>query len=127
MVEVLGRAGLDVRRVFTPEHGRAGRAAAGEKVPDGVDPETRLPLVSLYGAKTRPAPEDLAGLEALVIDLQDAGVRFYTYVAHACSSVWRQRPRRGSRWSCSTGPTRWAGSAWRARAAIRPSRAPGAC
>jgi uncharacterized protein YbbC (DUF1343 family) len=81
VVEVLGRAGLDVRRLFTPEHGRAGRAAAGEKVPDGVDPETRLPLVSLYGTRTAPAREELAGLDALVVDLQDAGVRFYTYVS----------------------------------------------
>jgi uncharacterized protein YbbC (DUF1343 family) len=80
-VDVLAAAGVKVVKLFTPEHGRAGGAAAGEKVADGIDPETRLPLVSLYGAKTRPSPEDLSGLDALVLDLQDAGVRFYTYAS----------------------------------------------
>jgi beta-N-acetylhexosaminidase len=70
---------LDVVRLFSPEHGLQGRAAAGEKVDSGVDPGSGLPVVSLYGKNTKPTPEDLAGLDALVIDLQDAGVRFFTY------------------------------------------------
>ncbi len=70
--------GVTVVRLFSPEHGLA--AVLDEKVGDSVDPASGLPVVSLYGEKRRPAPEDLAGLDALVIDLQDAGVRFYTYL-----------------------------------------------
>jgi uncharacterized protein YbbC (DUF1343 family)/CubicO group peptidase (beta-lactamase class C family) len=80
-IEVLRDAGVDVVRLFSPEHGLHGRAAAGEHVAETVDGRTGLPVVSLYGARTRPAPEDLAGLDALVFDLQDAGVRFYTYAS----------------------------------------------
>jgi len=80
-VDVLRGLGLDVRRLFSPEHGLRGEAAAGEAVEGGIDAATGLPIVSLYGARTRPTPADLAGLDALVVDLQDAGVRFYTYVS----------------------------------------------
>lgn len=81
-VAVLRGRGLDLVRLFGPEHGRRSQAAAGEEVPDEVDPESGLPVVSLYaGGHDRPTPEDLAGLDAVVVDLQDAGVRFYTYVA----------------------------------------------
>lgn len=78
-LEVLRGRGLDVVRLFAPEHGLGGRAAAGERVEDRTDPASGLPVVSLYGARTKPTAEDLAGLDALVVDLQDAGVRFYTY------------------------------------------------
>jgi uncharacterized protein YbbC (DUF1343 family) len=80
-IDVLRALGIDVHRLFGPEHGFRTRAAAGETVAGGPDPETGLPVVSLYGAKTRPAPEDLRDLDALVVDLQDAGVRFCTYVS----------------------------------------------
>ncbi len=80
-IEALRGAGVDLRRLLTPEHGLRGSAAAGELVAGGLDPESGLPVVSLYGRKTRPDPEDLAGLDALVFDLQDAGVRFYTYAS----------------------------------------------
>ncbi len=80
-VDVLRGAGVDVVRLFGPEHGLRGRAAAGEKVAGGFDAESGLPLVSLYGEKTKPTAEDLRGLDALVVDLQDAGVRFYTYAS----------------------------------------------
>ena len=80
-VDVLRGQGLEVRRLFSPEHGLRSRAAAGEKVPSGIEPATGLTLVSLYGEKSRPAAEDLRDLDALVVDFQDAGVRFYTYVS----------------------------------------------
>ncbi len=80
-VDVLRAAGVDVARLFTPEHGLASQAAAGEKVASGVDTATGLPVVSLYGERIRPSLHDLQGLDALVVDLQDAGVRFYTYVS----------------------------------------------
>jgi uncharacterized protein YbbC (DUF1343 family) len=76
---VLRSCGIEVVRLFAPEHGLAGRQAAGERVADARDPARGLPVVSLYGEHTRPSPEDLRGLDALVFDLQDAGVRFYTY------------------------------------------------
>jgi uncharacterized protein YbbC (DUF1343 family) len=78
-IDALRDAGAKVVRLFGPEHGLRGAAAAGEKVQGGVDARSGLPVVSLYGARSQPSREDLAGLEALVFDLQDAGVRFYTY------------------------------------------------
>ena len=80
-IEVLQDLELDVERLFSPEHGLRGQAAAGEEVESGSDPVSELPIVSLYGEKRKPAREDLEGLDALVFDLQGAGVRFYTYVS----------------------------------------------
>ncbi len=75
------KAGVALVRLFSPEHGPAG--ALDEKVADSNDPSTGLPVRSLYGSgaeSRRPAPSDLEGLDAVVVDLQDAGVRFYTYL-----------------------------------------------
>jgi len=76
--EAAKAAGVRLVRLFSPEHGLA--AALDEKVSDSVDPATGLPVVSLYGEKRRPSARDLEGLDAVVVDLQDAGVRFYTYL-----------------------------------------------
>ena len=80
-VDVMRVLGVEVVRLFAPEHGAQGKAAAGEKVEDAVDPIARVPVVSLYGEKRKPTAEDLKGIDALVFDLQDGGVRFYTYVS----------------------------------------------
>lgn len=80
-IDVLRGLGLDVRRLFGPEHGLRGGAAAGEPVAGGIDAQSGLPVVSLYGEKTKPTSDDLRDLDVLVVDLQDAGVRFYTYVS----------------------------------------------
>jgi uncharacterized protein YbbC (DUF1343 family) len=80
-IDVLRARGLDLRRVFAPEHGLRGTLAAGEEVRDGRDAMSDLPVVSLYGARTHPSSEDLRDLDVLVVDLQDAGVRFYTYAS----------------------------------------------
>lgn len=80
-IDVLRAAGARVERLFGPEHGLRGQAAAGEKVSGGTDPGSGLPVVSLYGDHSKPSPAELRGLEALVVDLQDAGVRFYTYAS----------------------------------------------
>ena len=80
-IDVLRGAGVEVVRLFGPEHGLRGLAAAGEKVDGGTDAASGLPVVSLYGARTKPTAGDLRGLDALVVDLQDAGVRFYTYAS----------------------------------------------
>jgi len=80
-VDVLKKHGVAVVRIFSPEHGLQGQAAAGAKVQNVKDPRSGLPVVSLYGEKTKPSAEDLKDLDALVLDLQDAGVRFYTYIS----------------------------------------------
>ena len=72
------RAGVRLERLFTPEHGI--RSDAEGFVGDATDAETEIPIVSLYGERRRPRPEDLAGLDAVVFDLQDVGTRFYTYL-----------------------------------------------
>ncbi len=80
-IDVVRGLGLDVVRLFTPEHGLRGRAAAGKSVESGRDPESGLPVTSLYGERRKPTPKDLAEIDVLVFDLQGAGVRFYTYVS----------------------------------------------
>jgi len=78
-LEVLRQApGVTVRAIFSPEHGLGGNL--DEKVASGRDPATGLPVYSLYGDVKRPTPEMLRGLDALVYDIQDVGVRFYTYI-----------------------------------------------
>ena len=77
-IDVLAKApGVTLVALFSPEHGLAGRA--DEKVGSTKDPTTSLPVYSLYGDTRRPTDEMLQGLDALVFDIQDAGVRFYTY------------------------------------------------
>jgi len=72
-------AGVDLVRLFAPEHGLRGEL--DEPFGDGVDAATGLQVLSLYGARQAPAADDLADLDAIVFDIQDAGVRFYTYTA----------------------------------------------
>ncbi len=80
-VDFLRERGVEVIRIFCPEHGFRGDADAGESVGDGKDKATGLPVVSLYGKKKKPLPEDLQGIEMMVFDMQDVGVRFYTYLS----------------------------------------------
>ena len=81
LADSLLQAGLKLQKVFAPEHGFRGQVDAGEKVTDGTDPRTGLPVLSLYGANRKPRPEQLEGLDLVVFDIQDVGVRFYTYIA----------------------------------------------
>ncbi|MCA1581622.1 MAG: DUF1343 domain-containing protein [Acidobacteria bacterium] len=71
------KAGVTLVRLFSPEHGL--RTDADAPVADGRDPGTNLPVISLYGDRRRPAPAELSDLDALVLDIQDVGTRFYTY------------------------------------------------
>lgn len=73
--------GVELGALFGPEHGLRGGGEAGEKMDDGVDDRTGVPVFSLYGANRKPNPEHLAGLDALVFDIQDIGARFYTYIS----------------------------------------------
>ena len=81
LVDVLLENDFTVQRIFSPEHGFRGTADAGEKVQDGRDPKTGIAVRSLYGKSRKPRQSDLADLDLLVFDLQDVGVRFYTYIA----------------------------------------------
>jgi uncharacterized protein YbbC (DUF1343 family)/CubicO group peptidase (beta-lactamase class C family) len=78
-IDLLYRApGVKLVALFSPEHGIAGRV--DEPVQSGTEPTTGLPIYSLYGEEERPTDRTLAGVDALVFDIQDAGVRFYTYI-----------------------------------------------
>jgi len=77
-IDVLTDNGVKLVAIFSPEHGIAGDVDA--KVADSVDSKTHVPIYSLYGATRRPSDEMLKGIDVLIFDIQDAGVRFYTYL-----------------------------------------------
>lgn len=79
--DTLLKLGVNVVKIFSPEHGFRGNADAGAKVKNGVDLQTGLPVVSLYGAHKKPTAEQLKDIDIVVFDLQDVGVRFYTYIS----------------------------------------------
>ena len=82
LVDVLLNEGVNVIKVFSPEHGFRGKSDAGEKVKDEIDLQTGLPIYSLYGkSKRKPSKEILKDIDIIVFDLQDVGVRFYTYIS----------------------------------------------
>jgi len=81
LVDSLIRLGVEVVKVFSPEHGFRGKADAGEKVKSGIDFKTGLPIISLYGNNKKPKPEQMKGIDVLIFDIQDVGVRFYTYIS----------------------------------------------
>ncbi len=81
LVDSLLSQGITIKKVFSPEHGFRGDVDAGEKVADGIDIKTGLPIVSLYGKNKKPTQEQLQGIELMVFDIQDVGVRFYTYIS----------------------------------------------
>jgi uncharacterized protein YbbC (DUF1343 family) len=81
LVDTLRKLGVNISVIFGPEHGFRGTADAGEKVESGIDKATGIPVVSLYGKKRKPTKEDLKGANLLLFDIQDVGVRFYTYIS----------------------------------------------
>ncbi|MHC1774037.1 MAG: exo-beta-N-acetylmuramidase NamZ domain-containing protein [Lentimicrobium sp.] len=81
LVDSLLSAGMEVVKVFSPEHGFRGQAEAGELVGNNSDSRTGLPLISLYGDHRKPTPADLEGIDLMLFDLQDVGTRFYTYIS----------------------------------------------
>jgi len=81
IVDFLLLKNIAIQKIFAPEHGFRGTADAGEHVVDGRDSKTRLPIISLYGDNKKPKPEQLAGIDIMVFDLQDVGARFYTYIS----------------------------------------------
>lgn len=81
LVDTLLALGTNVQMVFAPEHGFRGKADAGEHVQTGVDPETGIPIISVYGKNKKPLPEQIQNLDVVIFDIQDVGVRFYTYIS----------------------------------------------
>jgi len=81
LVDYLLENQFGVSKVFSPEHGFRGDGDAGEKIQSDIDKKTGLPLVSLYGNNKKPKPEQLQDIDIIVFDLQDVGVRFYTYIS----------------------------------------------
>ncbi|MDB5014059.1 MAG: hypothetical protein JWQ25_2261, partial [Daejeonella sp.] len=80
-VDSLLGLGVNIVKIFGPEHGFRGNASAGSNVDNGVDNKTRLPVISLYGKHYKPTKDDLQGLDMLIFDIQDVGARFYTYIS----------------------------------------------
>ncbi len=72
---------VDLVRIFSPEHGFRGKSDAGMAVENGIDLKTGLPVISLYGRHKKPIPADLEDVEVVLFDIQDVGVRFYTYLS----------------------------------------------
>lgn len=93
LADTLLSAGFQVKRIFGPEHGFRGKVGAGIKVANEVDSISGISVISLYGKKLKPQPDQLADLDILVFDIQDVGARFYTYnqtlhyVMEACAEA----------------------------------------
>lgn len=81
LVDYLLEKEIEVKKIFAPEHGFRGKADAGELIADNVDSKTGIPVVSVYGKNKKPSAEALAGLDVVIFDIQDVGVRFYTYIS----------------------------------------------
>ncbi len=81
LVDTLLKHHIHIVKIFGPEHGFRGTADAGEKVKSGKDIKTNITVVSLYGSHKKPTKEDLKGIDIVVYDIQDVGVRFYTYIS----------------------------------------------
>ncbi|MGV3525871.1 MAG: exo-beta-N-acetylmuramidase NamZ family protein [Candidatus Sericytochromatia bacterium] len=81
LVDAVRARGIAVQRIFAPEHGFRGEADAGAHLDNSRDAQTGLPVISLYGANKQPSPEQLRDLDLLVFDIQDVGVRYYTYLS----------------------------------------------
>ena len=80
LADTLKTYGIHIRKILSPEHGFRGTATAGEHVKDGFDSKTGLPVVSLYGENRKPTPAQLKDIDVVIFDIQDVGVRFFTYI-----------------------------------------------
>jgi uncharacterized protein YbbC (DUF1343 family) len=81
LVDTLLACGINVTKIFCPEHGFRGTAAAGAHIDNSTDPKTGLPIISLYGKNKKPTPQQMADVDYIIFDLQDVGCRFYTYLS----------------------------------------------
>ncbi|MBC7509335.1 MAG: DUF1343 domain-containing protein [Ferruginibacter sp.] len=81
LIDTLTKRGIKVAKIFGPEHGFRGTASAGEELNNAVDTKTGIAIISLYGDHKKPTKDDLKGIDILLFDIQDIGVRFYTYIS----------------------------------------------
>ncbi len=80
LADSLKSLGINIVKIFGPEHGFRGNAADGELVNDSIDSKTGIPLISLYGKNKKPTAKQLANVDVMIFDIQDVGTRFYTYI-----------------------------------------------
>lgn len=81
LVDTLLSLGIEFEKIFAPEHGFRGNADAGQHLTNSIDNKTGLPIISLYGKHRKPSIEDLKDIDVVLFDIQDVGVRFYTYIS----------------------------------------------
>jgi uncharacterized protein YbbC (DUF1343 family) len=81
LLDTLLKLGIDVKKVFAPEHGFRGTEDAGAAVKNDRDPKTGIPVISLYGKNYKPTAAQLGDVDVIVFDIQDVGARFYTYIS----------------------------------------------
>lgn len=81
LVDTLLKRGINVVKIFSPEHGFRGKADAGAHIDNSTDKKTGIPVISLYGDHKKPTKDDFKGVDVLIFDIQDVGVRFYTYIS----------------------------------------------
>lgn len=81
LVDTLKNLGVHITKIFAPEHGFRGEADAGAKIKNSVDSKTNIPIISLYGDKKKPTFSDFENVDIVLFDIQDVGVRFYTYIS----------------------------------------------
>jgi uncharacterized protein YbbC (DUF1343 family) len=81
LLDTLLKSGINVRKIFCPEHGFRGNVSAGERVKNTTDPSTGIRIISLYGKHYKPKPSELLDVDIVLFDIQDVGVRFYTYLS----------------------------------------------
>lgn len=87
IVDTLLKLKVNIKKIFGPEHGFRSDADAAEKVSSNIDEKTKLPIVSLYGSNKKPTKEQLADIDVIIYDIQDIGVRFYTYISTMCYAM----------------------------------------
>jgi uncharacterized protein YbbC (DUF1343 family) len=81
LVDFLDSKNIKIQRIFSPEHGFRGNADAGEKIKNSKDVKTGIPIVSLYGKHFKPSAEEVSDIDVMIFDIQDVGIRFYTYIS----------------------------------------------
>ncbi|MBX7127370.1 MAG: DUF1343 domain-containing protein [Cyclobacteriaceae bacterium] len=81
VVDTLLALGVQVKKIYAPEHGFRGKTEAGGDIHDEIDERSKLPVISLYGKNMKPTPAQLEGVDVVVFDIQDVGVRFFTYIS----------------------------------------------
>src|SRR5690606_40838090 len=81
LIDFLVKNNVKIKSIFAPEHGFRGDTDAGEHVKNGTDSKTGIPVISLYGSNKKPTPAQLKDVDLVLFDIQDVGVRFYTYIS----------------------------------------------